>query len=104
MLDSELKMFIASEDVNPFSRFKTASDWQVKQDRCVLGLGKLCLQELLQMFLMDREPRQVDQPDSLGIDVLDANHFADDELYRDADKIFSKTPQFLAIILISNWN
>ena len=54
------------------------------------------------MFLINGEPRQVDHPNPLGINILDADHFADDELYRDADKIFSKTPQFLAVILISN--
>ena len=103
MLDFELKMFIAPEDVNPFARLETASDWQVKQDRGVLTPGELCLQKLLQMFLIDGEPCQVDHPDPLGINILDADHFADDELYRDAYKIFSKTPQFLAIILIPNW-
>ena len=102
MLDFELKMFIAPEDVNPFARLEAASDGQVKQDRGFLTPSELCLQKLLQMFLIDGESRQVNHPDPLGINILDADHFANDELYRDADKIFSKTPQFLAVILISN--
>ena len=102
MLDFELKMFIAPEDVNPFARLEAASDGQVKQHRGALTPSELCLQEFLQMFLIDGEPCQVNHLDPLGVNILDADHFADDELYRDADKIFSKTPQFLAVILISN--
>lgn len=85
MLNFELKMFIALQDINPISGLSTASDGQIKQNSCVLALGELGLQKLLQVFLVDVESRQIDHLDTLGIDILDADHFANYELNRDVD-------------------